>query len=74
MHYPGDEATAAPSSVNYSLGEEVHNSLEESLLRALDSAQKHIDGEEIPLPDEYNGNEEDEDDPFFCGDAGKWGQ
>lgn len=69
MHPSDNEANDAPSSVDYSLGEDVHNTLEESLLRALDAAQKSVDGDELPLPEEYDGDEQD--DPFFCGDAGK---
>lgn len=45
--------------------------LADSLARALQSSgQSDVDGEEMPLPDDYDGAEED--DPFFCGDAGKY--
>lgn len=56
--------------VSYSLGEDVRDNLAESLARALHPEQSVFDGEETPLRDEYNGAEED--DPFFCGDSGKW--
>lgn len=58
----GSDGADIISSVNYSLGDN-DDPLADSLARALRSTE--LDGEdEIPLPDEY---EEQEEDPFFCG-------
>lgn len=61
---PEDDSSDADvsPSVNYSLGED-GDALADSLARALRSTQSDFE-DEIPLPDEQYGEEED---PFFCG-------